>query len=142
MWIVANALLGFHIALFVALVIGVVLAALGWMGRRPAAARIFWPVLAVVVAWQFMPGCALTDLEEWLRHRTDPTWERQTTILQAAVRTLTGIAVPRASNTLLTIFLGGLGVYAFVRYHLKGFVSDFTPSVGRWKARRADSSGK
>ena len=112
------------------------------MEERTPWSKVSGPILAVVVAWQFIPVCALTDLEEWLRHQTDPTWERQTTILQAAVQTLTGIAVPRASNTLMTIFLGGLGVYAFVRYPVKGFVSDFTLSVGRWKARRADGSGK
>lgn len=118
-WTLANLVLTAHIALFVFLVFGVIMAAVGWMRRHTRVAVVFWLTLVVTLAWQPFPGCGLTDVERWLRWKQDPDWDREMSLLRTIVETVTGIHRPPAVlDFVFPISVAVLGAYAFARYHL------------------------
>ena len=122
-WILANLVLAGHIALFVFLVFGVILAAVGWMRRRARAAVLFWLTLVVTLAWQPFPGCGLTDLERWLRWKQAPDWDREMSLLRTIVDTVIGIHPPAVLDFVFPTSVAVLGAYAFARYHLRDLLA-------------------
>lgn len=117
-WILANLVLAVHISLFGLLIFGLVLAAAGWMRRHAKVAVVFWMALAVTLTSQPLPGCALTDLERWLRWKQDPEWHREMSLLRTVVETLTGAHPTAVLDVVFPAALASLAVYAFARYYL------------------------
>lgn len=135
-WFLANVVLTFHITLFVVLGAGLFVAAAGHMRPYPQLALAFWLIVAVVTVWLYIPGCALTDLEEWLRHKSQPEWEREATLLRTVIKTASGVRVPGFTDNTIFAFMSGLSFYAFIRYHLADAVAFFR-RAGRWLEHRA-----
>ncbi|MDP2949424.1 MAG: DUF2784 family protein [Chloroflexota bacterium] len=129
-WFLADAVLTAHVLLLVVLGIGVVVAALGWMRRRPRVALVFWPSLVVTLGWQALPGCPLSDLERWLRRMEAPGWDRDMSIARTLSGRLTGVHPPETVFAGLAALLGAMAVYAFVRYHL-----GHAQALGAWVLR-------
>lgn len=121
-WWLANLVLATHISLFVILVIGLVLAAAGWMRRHSRTSLVFWPALVVAVGWQALPGCPLTELEHWLRWKQNPGWERGMSILRTVGETVTDVQPPPALDIAFPLALVALALYGFGRYHLRDTV--------------------
>lgn len=130
-WTLANVVLGAHITLFVVLVLGLVLAAAGWMRRRTRVAAVFWPALVVTVGWQALPGCALTTLERWLRWRDSPGWDRDMSILRTVLETVAGTRPPWVIDYIFPVTLAAVAVYAFGRYHLRDALALARRAAGR-----------
>jgi len=118
-WTLANLVLAGHLSLFVLLVLGVVLAAVGWMRRHMRVAVAFWLTLVVTLAWQPFPGCGLTKIERWLRWKQDPDWDREMSLLRTIVETVTGARPPAVLDYVFPASVAVLGLYAFGRYHLR-----------------------
>ena len=117
-WTLANLVLAGHISLFVFLVLGVILAAVGRMRRHMRLAVVFWLTLIVTLTWQPFPGCGLTDIERWLRWKQDPDWVREMSLLRTIVETVIGVHPPAVLDFVFPTSVAVLGLYAFARYHL------------------------
>lgn len=88
-WFLADLVLAFHIALFVVLGAGVVLAALGLMRHHRRLNLLFWPTLAVSLGWAMAPvECGLPEIEVWLRQRVEPGWARTMDLPQTVTKSL------------------------------------------------------
>ncbi len=132
-WGLANLVLVAHISLFVILVIGLVLAAGGWMRRHSRTSLVFWPALLVTVGWQALPACPLTELEYWLRWKQDAGWERGMSILRTVGETVTDVHPPPVLDLVFPSALVALAAYGFGRYHLR----DATSAIRRAYRRSA-----
>jgi hypothetical protein len=119
-WFLADMVLAFHIALFVSLGIGVVLAALGYMRRHRNLNLLFWPVFAVSMGWALIPvECGLTELEVWLRQQVEPGWTRPLDLPQTVAQWLTGRVMPRQLFVAMGLFMVGLAILGFWRSFFK-----------------------
>lgn len=90
-WLLANAVLGLHVAVLLVLVVGLPFAALGGLRNRPRTAAAFWGLLVVAALWQTLPSCILTDMERWLRHLVEPAWDRTISVQRLMVLEVTGV---------------------------------------------------
>lgn len=119
-WLLANAVMALHVALFVLLAAGVLLAAAGWMRSHGRISRVFWPALVVTLGWQALPGCILTDLERWLRRQDQPGWDRQMSLARTITGELTGVYPSEGVFAALAGALAVLALLAAARYHGSG----------------------
>ena len=131
-WILANLVLAVHVSLFVLLIFGLVLAAAGWLRRHVKVGFVFWLTLAVTLTSQPLPGCALTDLERWLRWKQDPEWHREMSLLRTVAETLTGAHPPAVLDIVFPTALASLAVYAFARYYLRDLLAAIRRRTKAW----------
>ncbi|MBI4304928.1 MAG: hypothetical protein HY678_01285 [Chloroflexi bacterium] len=117
LWILANFVLAAHIALFVVLAAGLVVAASGWLRGHTRLALVYWSALGIAVSWQLLPGCPLTDIERWLRLQVDPAWVREPSLLRMVLETLFGFRPNVFADYLFHSALATVGLYALIRHH-------------------------
>jgi len=116
-WLVANVVLGVHMALFAALAVGLVAAALGILRQHPRLALAYWGTLLLAAVWQPLPSCILTDVEKWLRHQVEPGWDRTISAQRLLVRELSGIDLSEQVFWWVGAMMAVVAGYAFWRHH-------------------------
>ena len=127
---VADLVLAFHIALFVVLGTGVILAALGLMRHHQRLNLLFWPALTVSLGWAMIPvDCGLTDIESWLRQRVEPDWTRPLGLPETVTNWLIGVVLPRQFYLALGGLMSGLAIFGFWRCYGKGRISSPPPPL-------------
>ena len=119
-WLLANVVLTIHVLLFVVIVVGLLLAAIGVLKRYKKVSFVYWSVTIATLISQLIPGCQLTTIERWMRHQVDPSWERE---YSSIARTLTneflGTDLPDKFFTGLAVILGVVVAMVFIRNYGK-----------------------
>ena len=116
LWALGDLVLVAHIALFLLLVAGVTMSAAGRWRPGSRAALVFWPVLALTLAWAVAPvDCPLAGLETWLRQREVPGWERQLDLPEHVTTALLGVQLHWVVYRVLGIGVLALDTVGFWR---------------------------
>lgn len=131
-WLAANVVLGIHMAVFVALAVGLVAAALGVLRRHPRLALAFWGTLLLTAIWQPLPSCVFTDVERWLRHQVEPDWDRTISVQRMLIRELVGVDFRERVFWWVGLVMAVAAGLIFWKHHL-----DQARGALRWLLRRS-----
>ena len=141
-WLLADLVLAIHVALFVVLGVGVVLAALGLMRHHRRMNLFFWPTFVISIGWAMVPvDCPITELEVWLRQLVEPDWARPQQLPPTVGEWLTGVALPRRFFMAVGGLLFGLAIFGFWRsYWGRGSISGPNRPIAQTNALSSDPS--